>query len=216
MARPLRAGARRSARATAAALAAALLAACGVSADEGPRDIPQAQVPTTTSTTTPPVPDEGTAEVDLWFTQFSDRDERDMLWSVGAEVPVDESGRPTPGVMLEALFQGVPADAAADGVRTRIPSETALATSPPEQDGTELTIDLDTGIEGLPGEGSRLAFGQMVCTVTELDGVDSVRFTRQGADIAPLDGSGEARTGPLTCGDYRERISGSADGQGGG
>jgi hypothetical protein len=186
--------------ATATAVAGALaLAACGVSPEEAPREIAQEL---TTSTTSEVEAGTDMAPVELWFTRFSGPDGGSVLVPVEAEVVVGDSGAPTPGVVLEALFEGVPADLVEDDeYRSSIPAETTLSGPPEEPVDGELTVDFESGID-LQGSASRLAFGQMVCSVEVLAGIESVRFTRRGEPLEPVDGSGEASTGPLTCDDY--------------
>jgi hypothetical protein len=191
--------ARRPVAAAATAVAGALLAACGVSPEEAPREIAQEL---TTSTTSEVDAGTDTEPVELFFTRSSGSDSGSVLVPVEAEVVVGDSGEPTPGVVLEALFEGVPADLVDDDAyRSSIPAETTLSGPPEEPVDGVLTVDFDSGID-LQGAASRLAFGQMVCSVQVLVGVESVRFTRQGEPLDPVDGSGEARTDSLTCEDY--------------
>ncbi len=126
-----------------------------------------------------------------------------MLTTVELEVPTGgESGLPTPATVLDALLSGVPTDEAIDpGVVTKIPPDTALASQPDLLNGI-LTVDLDSGISGVQGDGARLAFGQMVCTVDALDGVEGVVFEIEGDPVNPLVGDGETSSAPLTCDEY--------------
>jgi len=192
----------RRARARLGALAAVLIAglvgACGIPADDEPRDISQEQLPG--PATTLDVGDEGqTRSVELYFTRFDGS--RDVLTTVEREVPTGgESGQPTPATVLDALLSGVPADAD-PAVVTKIPSDTALA-SQPELLGGVLTVDLDNGISSVQGDGARLAFGQMVCTADLLDGVDGVVFEIEGGPVQTPVGDGETSSAPLTCASY--------------
>ena len=54
----------------------------------------------------------------------------------------------------------------------------------------------------MQGDGARLAFGQMVCTVDALDGVEGVVFEIEGDPVNPLVGDGETSSAPLTCDEY--------------
>jgi spore germination protein GerM len=191
----------------AAALGTAVLGACGIPADSEPRAITEEQIPDTT-TTTPDVGEEGqTRLVELYFTRFDGS--RDVLTTVEHEVPTGgESGRPTPATVLEALLSGVPTDDAADPtIVTKIPDDTSLA-SQPELNGGTLTVDLDDGIRGVQGNGARLAFGQMVCTVNLLDGVEGVVFEIEGDPVFPPMGDGETSSAPLTCASYDNLLGG--------
>lgn len=187
--------------ALAAALVAGLVGACGIPADDEPREITQEELPGTT-TTTLEVGEEGqTRSVELWFTRFDG--DRDVLTSVEQEVPTGgESGRPTPATVLDALLSGVPTDGdVAPDVVTKIPADTALASQPELLNGI-LTVDLDSGISSVQGNGARLAFGQMVCTVDALEGVEGVVFEIEGDPVNPLVGGGETSSAPLTCDAY--------------
>jgi spore germination protein GerM len=185
----------------AAVLGAGVLGACGIPADSEPRAITEDQIPDAT-TTIPDVGDEGqTRSVELYFTRFDGS--RDVLTTVQHEVPTGgESGRPTPATVLEALLSGVSADDASDpAVVTKIPADTSLA-SQPELNGGILTVDLNNGIRGVQGDGARLAFGQMVCTVDLLTGVEGVVFEIEGDPVYPPIGDGETSSAPLTCASY--------------
>lgn len=190
----------------AAVLASAALGGCGIPADSEPRAITEEQIPDTT-TTTVDVEEVQTRSVDLYFTRFDGS--RDVLTTVEHEVPTGgESGRPTPATVLEALLSGVPTDATSDpAVVTKIPADTSLA-SQPELNGGILTVDLDDGIRGVQGDGARLAFGQLVCTVDALDGVDGVVFEIEGDPVPPLTGDGETSSAPLTCSSYDNLLGG--------
>ena len=174
---------------------------CGIPADDEPRDITQEQLPGSSTTTLEVGEDGQTRAVELYFTRFDGS--RDVLTTVELEVPTGgESGLPTPATVLDALLSGVPTDEAIDpGVVTKIPPDTALASQPDLLNGI-LTVDLDSGISGVQGDGARLAFGQMVCTVDALDGVEGVVFEIEGDPVNPLVGDGETSSAPLTCDEY--------------
>ncbi|HEX5366705.1 MAG TPA: GerMN domain-containing protein [Acidimicrobiales bacterium] len=181
-----------------------VLGACGIPADDRPRHIAQEQLPATSRPA-----DAGGSEqaraVDLWFTRFDG--DHDVLTTVTAEVPTaSESGRPSPAAVLEALLAGVPEDPD-PAVVTKIPADTALA-DPPVLEGGILTVDLDNGISGVQGDGARLAYGQIVCTVDGLDGVEGVLFTIEGKAVQPPDGRGETGRDPLSCAAY-ENLGGA-------
>jgi spore germination protein GerM len=203
MARHQAAARRIAAALLAATTAALLLAACGISPEEDPRQIALEQSSTTTTTETDE--DAATVELDMWFRQYSIPEDRYMLVPIPVDVVVGDSGEPTPGVVLETLLGGVPAEYVDRDVSSAIPSEVTISGPPDEPDEGVLTIDLDAAID-LQGAGTRLAYGQIVCTAVLLDGVESVRFTVQGEGIDPLDGSGVARSDPLNCDDYAQRI----------
>lgn len=180
-------------------LAGPALAACGIPADDAPRDISQDQVPDTPEDTVDVDGDGQARLVDLWYTRFDG--DRDVLTPVEEQVTTGEAGRPTPAVVLDRLLAGVPPDAGTAGVVTKIPPDTSLAAQPELRSGI-LTIDLDSGISGIQGDGARLAYGQMVCTADALEGVEGVVFTLEGQPLQAPNGQGEAGSAPLTCADY--------------
>jgi spore germination protein GerM len=189
-----------------AVVASAVLAGCGIPADSEPRAITEEQIPDASTTTVDVGEESQTRSVDLYFTRFDGS--RDVLMTVEHEVPTGgESGRPTPATVLEALLSGVPTDASDPAVVTKIPADTSLA-SQPELNGGILTVDLDNGIRGVQGDGARLAFGQMVCTVDALDGVEGVVFAIEGDPVYPLMGDGETSSAPLTCASYDSLLGG--------
>jgi spore germination protein GerM len=179
-------------------LAVLPVAACGIPADDAPREISQDQVPDTPEDPVD-VGDGQSRSVNLWFSQFVG--DRDVLTTVPEQVTTGESGLPTPAVVLDRLLAGVPADAGAEGVVTWIPPDTSLAAQPELRSGI-LTVDLDSGISGIQGVGARLAYGQMVCTADNLEGVDGVVFTIEGEPVQAPNGEGEAGSAPLTCDGY--------------
>jgi spore germination protein GerM len=105
--------------------------------------------------------------------------------------------------VLDRLLAGVPAEADAEGIVTRIPADTALAAQPELQAGI-LSVDLDSGMSGIQGDGARLAYGQIVCTADALEGVEGVLFTIEGEPVQPPNGQGETGSAPLTCAAYDE------------
>lgn len=189
-------------RATTLGLAVALagLAACGIPADDEPQAIPRQNVPeavleTTTDTTRP----EGQVPGRVYLVQSPD----DQPHLVPVERPVaaeSATARPTPAAVLEALLQATPDDGErATGITNQIPRATRLA-SPPEPVAGRLVIDLTSGIYDVQGGNQLAAFGQIVCTVDALDGVDAVLFQVDGEPIeVPRGTRGVLTTDPVTC-----------------
>lgn len=196
-----RAGRRRLAGLAVAGLAL-VPAACGVPADDKPRPISQEQIPADGGSSARSTPGARTEPARLYFTDFDG--EQTQLVAIDVPVPVgsSEAKTPPPGAVLETLLAG-PGDAAtARGYSTTIPPKTSLA-SPPQLDADGvLTVDLNPAIFDVRSPGSRLAFGQIVCTANALPGVEAVRFHIDGkAQPVPM-GDGEASSEPLTCGSY--------------
>ena len=65
-----------------------------------------------------------------------------------------------------------------------------------------LVVDLNSNIDNVRGDGSRLAFGQIVCTADAFDEVQAVRFEVEGQPRAAPKGDGESTDEPLTCTSY--------------
>jgi spore germination protein GerM len=189
-----------------AALPAVLLlvagaAACGIPADDGPRAISQEQAPDDLTGDDAVTDDGQTLLADLYFARFDGS--RDNLVAVEREVPTGgSSSTPTPSTVLDVLLSGVQDDDEdASNIVSKIPADTALA-SPPQLAGGVLTVDLNSAISGVQGDGARLAYGQMVCTADALDEVTSVLFSVEGEPVQAPNGEGETSSNPLTCDSY--------------
>jgi spore germination protein GerM len=177
-----------------------LLGACGVPTDDKPRAISREQAPDLDEgeqDTRPAVTEAAT----LILTRVDGA--TNFLVPVEEQVPVDTSSKPTPRTALETLLSYTPGgDLRAQGITTRIPPNTALASTPELDDRGVLTVNLNSNIDHVQAEGSRLAFGQIVCTADAFDGVDAVQFQVEGESRAAPKGDGEASAGPLTCTEY--------------
>lgn len=184
-------------------------AACGIPADDAPRSISEDKAPGTMGTGPEVTTDGQTLRAELYFTRFDGR--RDNLVPIKRRVPTGgSSSTPTPATVLEALLAGVAEDESALNVVTKIPADTGLA-SQPRLDGGILTVDLTEAINGVQGDGARLAYGQMVCTVAALDEVESVLFTVEGEPVPPPTGDGDTTNVPLTCASYAPLLEALAD-----
>ena len=177
-----------------------LLGACGVPTDDKPRAISREQAPDLDEgepDTRPAVTDAAT----LILTRVNGA--TNFLVPVEEQVPVDTSSKPTPRTALETLLSYTPdEDLRAEGITTRIPPNTALASTPELDDHGVLTVNLNSNIDHIQAEGARLAFGQIVCTADAFDGVETVQFLVEGEPRAAPMGDGEASAGPLSCTDY--------------
>ena len=188
------------------------LAACGIPGDEGPRAIDQEQIPDEGAAANGAPGDGRTALADLYFNDGT----RDRLVVVQRQVPAGGSASaPTPSTVLENLLLGTQegddpvGDTNLENVVTLIPPQTQLA-SPPELTGGILTVDLNTAINGVQGEGARSAYGQLVCTADALVEVRGVLFAIDGEPVnAPT--AGENSSEPLTCDHYANMVAISAE-----
>lgn len=181
------------------ALVALVLSACGIQADDGPREITQDQQPDDVDAGVEVPSDGPTLLADLYFARFDGS--RDNLVSIEREVPTgSSSSTPTPGPVLEALLAGVPADEEAGDIVTKIPADTKLDGQPVLDAAGVLTVYLTP--TRVQGDGARLAYGQMVCTADALDQVDSVLFVVDDQPVQAPTGAGETSSAPLTCDSY--------------
>lgn len=183
------------------ATAVAVAAGCGIPADDEPRAVSREQVPGDLEE-----PPEGQAEgrtvtATLYFTRYDG--DRDNLAGVDRQVPA--SGADTsasPSTVLEALLDGPTSAEEADNLLTKIPADTALDGQPELDRSGTLTVRLNGAINRVQGDGARLAFGQMVCSVDPLPQVDSVLFAVEGQPFQAPNGDGETSSEPLTCDSY--------------
>jgi spore germination protein GerM len=191
---------RLSAAAAAVLAGAVLLTACGVPTDDEPRAISREQAPDLEEgeeNTRPAV----TGAATLILTRVDGA--INFLVPIEEQVPVDTSSKPTPRTALEMLLSYTPdEDLRAQGFTTRIPPNTALASTPELDQNGVLTVNLNSNIDHVQAEGSRLAFGQIVCTADAFDEVEAVQFQVEGESRAAPKGDGEAGAGPLSCIDY--------------
>jgi spore germination protein GerM len=178
---------------------------CGIPTDDGPRAISRENVPDeVVDATTEATPAQETVAAQIYLVQSPD-DPR--LVPVERRVPVENgSVNPQPAAALETLLEAT-ADPTerADGITNLIPQGTRLASQPELVAGT-LVVDLTRAIFDVEGENQRAAFGQIVCTADELEGVDAVRFQVAGR---PTDAQADSATDePVTCaGDYQRLLA---------
>jgi hypothetical protein len=153
------------------ALLALVLAACGIPTDSEPR--PLADETTTTATSTVPDAGEGIATVYLVGTsnQLEARDR-----------PL--TGEKTPQTVLATLLLPPTEEEAEAGLTSYIPlGATTLGV---EQDAGTVTADMSAEWETLTEPTSTTAYAQVVLTLTELPGVERVRFLVEGREsVAP-------------------------------
>jgi spore germination protein GerM len=201
---------RRGRIASVALLLAGGTAACGIPADDAPRSITQEQ-PDDLVPEVPVTSDGQTLLVDLYFTRFDGS--RDKIVPIERAVPTGgSSSRPTPATVLETLLGGATeADRQDQNVVSKIPDGTVLDGQPELDAEGVLTVNLTEAINGVQGDGARLAYGQMVCTAVDLDEVDGVLFTVDDQPVQAPTGDGDTTGEPLTCESYANLLEPSAD-----
>ena len=180
----------------------ALTAGCGLDEDGSPQAIAPENLPPDlldpdpgTSTTLTGAP--GTQAVDVY-----------LLQEVAGEVRLAEvqrtvADRNDPGDRLASLFAPPSEEETADGLVTSIPADTTLRAMPVlVESADELILDLSSEFLSVQGTELVKAFAQIVWTVSELDGVEQVRFLVDGQEIRAQDADG-AEQDVVSQADYR-------------
>lgn len=180
-------------RACLAALAAAVLvSACGIGADDAPRDIPApAQLPLGGADSQAGAT-AGAARVYLLAPAVAAQST--LLQAVARDV------EDTALEVLQALFAGPNAGESAQQFSTALPDGLALLSA--DRRGTRLVVDLSEDIQQLSGQALVLAVAQIVLTAAELPGIRSVEILVEGDAQQWPAGNGEAQSDPLTVYDY--------------
>ncbi len=179
----------------------AALGGCGLPVDSSPQAIPAAQLPKALSETIsnnffisghPP----GAASVDIYLVG---PDEQLVATPRYMKPPL------TAQKVLYALEAGPNATESYKGVTSSIPDGAELVAD--GVSGGVLTVLLDTTFGSLrPGQAT-FEFGQIVCSVTELQGINGVLFKYDGTAIRPLVGDGAiSSTYVVNRADYSELL----------
>ncbi|MFG2052605.1 GerMN domain-containing protein [Micromonospora sp. NPDC048930] len=168
-----------------------LLGGCGVPVDDAPRPVsaPPGSFPTAVGTaSTDP---DGRVDETLCFVRG------DGLEAVTRRVD-GVSGVDT---HLQHLLAG-PHDAERErGLATALPGTITVAGATAA--GTVATVDVREAGEETGRSDEVLAFGQIVCTLTQRADVDSVAFRRDGQPLEVPRADGSLSALPLTAADYR-------------
>lgn len=150
-------------------LALAPLAGCGIAADDAPR--PLADVTSTSAPTT--ASPGGDNQLSIFLGQA---DRGGQL--VRVERTID--GTPIPELALELLFAAPLDDDTARGLTSSIPAGTSAVDIGVDDD--LISIEMSEEWEQL-GTGATAAYAQVVFTVTDIPGIELVRFSIGGDDI---------------------------------
>jgi len=154
---------------------------CGIPTDSDPR--PLADAPTTA----PPTSEgEGEGEGEATATIFLVSAETETL------VPVERAldGPVTAGAALDLLLGGPSTDDIDEGLSTLIPNET-VAVDVTIDEGLA-TVEMSEAWRELQEPAAKLAYAQVVFTLSALPGVDDVTFAVDGQVIAaPTDGESD-------------------------
>ncbi len=174
-----------------ALLAVVLLAGCGVPVDDEPRLVqpPPGRFPTPAGSTTAD-PD---GRVDEPFCFVRD----DGLAVVTRRV----DGLPGVDAHLQHLLAGPDQTERGRGLATALPGTVTVAGA--ALAGTVATVDVRQAGEETGRNDEVLAFGQIVCSLTQRPDVDSVAFRRDGEPLEVPRADGSVSALPLTAADYR-------------
>ncbi len=169
------------------------LSACGISSDDGPRNVPPAdQQQLRVATDRSAGAATGTARVYLLAPEGAGQSH--VLQAVARDVSEN-----APEVIGE-LLAGPNAEELAGQFRTALPTGLQLLSA--TRRGGVLKVDLSQELGELAGEALVAAVAQIVFTASELDGVQSVKILIEGADKQWPAGNGELQSVPLTIYDY--------------
>ncbi|HEX2152415.1 MAG TPA: GerMN domain-containing protein [Acidimicrobiia bacterium] len=107
--------------------------------------------------------------------------------------------------VLGSLLSGTTGPEERTGLRTSIPTETRLLGV--ETEGSTVHIDVSRDFAGVGGEEELLAVAQIVLTVGDVEGIESVVFQLEGVPTdVPLPG-GALADRPVLAGQYRELLA---------
>jgi spore germination protein GerM len=172
-------------------LAVLVLAGCGVPLDDAPRRLGD---PGRTGTAGGPAPNAAGATVLRLYLVRDDRLVR---------VPRRVAAPQTPAEQLDTLLAGPTAEESDDGLSSALSTMTVTDL---RLAGRRATITLGSRA----GQGVRsdevLAFGQIVCTLTNLPDVGTVSFEADGVPLWVPRADGSLANTPLTIADYSDLL----------
>jgi spore germination protein GerM len=177
--------------------AVTLAGGCGVPLDDGaraadPEDVPYGLVAVPTSTTV------GVGEP-VAATVYLVHEDELVAATRNVDRPVDV------GRLVQELARGLTPDEQSRGLR-RAFGGTDLVTGV-ARSGSLCTIELSQDFERLPSREQVLALGQIVFTVTGLEGVEQVRFTRDQEVVDVPTGDASLIKRPVGRSDYVELLA---------
>ena len=193
---------RRTAGPAALALVAllVLLAGCGVSADREPRAIDPGDLPADLLDPTPSSSTTlagSTTAVTVYL--LSRTGDETRLVAVRRKVEDANSA----GDRISALLAPVSKEEQGDGLMSSIPSDTVLLDTDQIEANHELVVDLSGALFDVQGKELANAFAQIVWTVSEMAGIDQVRFRVDGEEYRAPNAEGIEQQGAVTKADYR-------------
>ncbi|MGC4897077.1 GerMN domain-containing protein [Micromonospora sp. DT31] len=178
-----------------ALVVAALLAGCGVPVDDEPRLVqpPAGPFPSPAGTTT--ADPDGRVDEPFCFVRG------DELVVVNRRV----EGLPGVDTHLQHLLAGPDGGERRRGLATALPGTVSVAGA--TLSGTVATVDVREAGEEIGRSDEVLAFGQIVCSLTQRPDVYGVAFRRGGQPLEVPRADGSVSALPLTAADYRPLLS---------
>lgn len=168
-----------------------LVAACGFTPDSEPRPIEIAEVPVETTAV---LPSDSGELVEMWFV--------DGVSLVPLQVAVPDVSAVT---VTEILVGGRPVEFSS--LRSAIPPATDVLEV--ASDDEVVLVDLSQAFTLIGGDEEILAVGQLVLTLTSLDGISGVLLHIEGDPVAAPVGEGALVSRPLTADDFAGPIGGA-------
>ena len=168
-----------------------LLTSCGLRADSKPHDVPEDNQVDLSG------PSVGTNASGAERIYLVEPGEDQLLRSVKREAT---SARE----LMDALLRGPSPTELDDGYSSAIPSTVKLIRA--REQPPFLYVDVTDELTDLSGQGLLQALAQIVYTGSELDGVDRVQITVNGAVIAWPKADLESSTEPLSTYDYPSSV----------
>ena len=178
----------------AVALTGVALNACGISSDDGPRNVPPADQEQLRVATDRRARGAATGTARVYLLAPEGAGQSHVLQAVARDVSEN-----APEV-IGALLAGPNAEELVGQFRTALPTGLQLLSA--TRRGGVLQVDVSQELGELSGEALVAAVAQIVFTASELDGVQSVKILIDGADQQWPAGNGELQSVPLTVYDY--------------
>jgi Sporulation and spore germination len=199
-------GGRRRPVVVVAALALAGLGtvSCGIPTDHSPRLLDRRDMPgaLTGATTTTLIHPGGSVALKIYLVHNTAS--RTVLQPVSVEVAEKSTIVSQAEAALQALIAAQPATRPATATLTNvIPSATRILHA--SLDGDVLDLDLSRFDLQIVATQQKLAFAEMVFTLTELNGIDAVKFSLAGQPAqAPVDSGASTAGAAIRRRDYRQ------------
>jgi spore germination protein GerM len=119
-------------------------------------------------------------------------------------------GEETPERVLDVLLLPTTEEEQQDGLQTFVPQGTVALGVADAGDGI-WSVDMSTEWETLVNPAALRAYGQVVLTLTALDGVEAVRFSIDGVSVDAVPTVAQEVTAVAEASDYEELVRGEGE-----